>query len=147
MTSALINSVLGGIANKGLLYAQSNVEDVAVFMKQTTETCASTRDDVELGYTCEVDAEALNCFVIIDHGESHTGSNIQEILKDMGEGKDSVTKRSKAYHATGGELAQGNGWYEQGTSPLALYARTETEASYALQNKCVYRVAWMVKRK
>ena len=147
VTTALINSVLGGIANKGLLYAQSNVEDVAVFMKQTTESCANRRDDVELGYACKVDAKALNCFVIIDHGESHTRHNTQEILKDMDEGEDSVTKRSKAYHATGRELAQGDGWYDQGTSPLALYARTETEASYAIQNKRVYRVAWIVTRK
>ena len=143
VTPTLIKSVLECIANRGLLYVQSNVEDVAVFMKHTVESCAKDMQGLDLRYTHKVDKTALNCMVITSHGESQSKYNNGGHLNvNANTCTHSMTKRCKAYHATGGELAAGEGWYDQGTSPLALYARTETETSYAIQNKNVYRIAW-----
>ena len=128
VTPRLINAAIDCVANRGVLYVQSNVEDVAVFMKQITESCAEARNDVYLKYTNKLNGRKdSGCLYDINREGLQSTSSHKMRMNDSKTEEEQITKRSKAYHASGRELAEGRGWYDQGTSPLALQGRTETE--------------------
>jgi hypothetical protein len=112
------------------LYIQSNVEDVAVTMKNKVESQFSKGS---VGGT----------FRHLQESHLESGSpkfSIQSVEPTT----ETKTKRQELWEELGGEQIEigRGGWLR--TSPFPVCCRTETEASYAIMNKPVFRIGWEV---
>jgi tRNA G46 methylase TrmB len=116
VTNKLLSISLELLAIHGILYLQSNVEDVAVSMKIKIES-----NDV---YKAN-EFEYLN---------SEDLSSTQPPMSTV------MTQRQRLWAERGGRLAEGPGWLS--SSPFGLSARTETEAAYMIDKKPIYRIGW-----
>ena len=121
---ALSAALLARHTDGGVLYASSNVEDVAVEMARRVTAC------VEGG------------------GDGGDGRRLRRIVDDAdadaaaeGAPRGGVVPRRQAeYEAAGGERARGRGWLS--ASPLPDAARSENELACALAGKPIFRAAW-----
>jgi hypothetical protein len=106
-------------------YIQSNVEDVAITIKNKVESQFSTFRHLE---------EA--------HFESEVPKKSFERANTTLETK---TKRQELWEELGGEQIEigTGGWLRNSLFPVCC--RTETEAAYAIMNKPVYRIGWEVR--
>ena len=113
VTPKLIDLALSSLRSDGMLFIQSNVEDVAV----------TIRGLVEYSSTFSSSFQAL----------ASTENPYSEVPSQP-------TQREVRWAEMGGERAVGMGWLS--VSPFGYSARTETEAAYMLDGKRVYRIGW-----
>ena len=122
----------------GVLYFQSNVEDVAVYMKNVTEKVVSKKTWLNIKALGTANAiERAKCPMPFE-------CKSDEAIQIKNASTTCSTQRSKLYRDSGGERAVGKYWLK--ASPFPNYARTETEASYELDGKPVHRIGWIVRR-
>jgi hypothetical protein len=122
----------GGSFVDPLLYVQSNIEDVAVFLRNMISG---------------VGVVGASCFEVVD--------SLGDAMHIWGQGADYQTaaevalsdvppRRQELWRASGGLPAEGPGWLSK--SPLPLHARTETELLYAQDRKSVHRLLFAFKK-
>lgn len=122
VTQTLVQLIVEVIAaSRGSVYIQSNVEDVAV----------STRKNIEAAIEATVGSSWE--YLVANSLADEIGSQVV----DSGVVK---TRRQEQWKAQGGELAEGKGWLTCGL--FGTRGRTETEATYGLKGKSVYRIGW-----
>jgi hypothetical protein len=116
------------------LYIQSNVEDVAVTMKKKIEShCLSSSRHLSLRHIALQDDTSVEV--------RGAGSGL---LCGVELAEEQKTKRQELWEGLGGEKIEFGceGWLRD--SPLPVHCRTETEASYAIIHKPVFRIGWEV---
>lgn len=136
VTNKLLETLLSiAVANKESqpsptkFYIQSNVEDVAVTIKNKVESQISK-------------GSMMGMFRHLQESPVESGSTeYQRVDPTQQETK---TKRQELWEELGGEKIEigRDGWLR--SSPFPIYCRTETEASYAIMNKPVFRIGWEV---
>ena len=123
--------------SKGRLYLQSNVEDVAVWMRQEVEAHTGMRAP-----TAEVQAGLGLLRGAGDAGELVAWAGGVDGTDGVGEGVLTVRQQrwlaSFAHGHSSPPRARGAGWLA--ANPLPACAHTETEVACALEGKSVYRV-------
>eukprot|EP01041_Mallomonas_annulata_P000840 gene840-1635_t len=152
VSSVLIKAALECISLDGVIFIQSNVEDVAITIRNRIEhylTTTSTSDTNSSQYNNnnnelfqykllpgpyamnDISTNSFTINSLSSSNESNNNNNANNMT---------VTKRMLLWRTHGGQAAFGHGWLER--NPLPLSCRSETEASYMVDGKPVYRIAW-----
>jgi hypothetical protein len=118
------------------LYVQSNVEDVAVTMKKKIEShCLSSSTHLSLRHLTVQEN---------DTSVEVRGNEVSDEINEIELVEEQRTKRQELWEGLGGERIEFGceGWLRN--SPFPVHCRTETEASYGIIKKPVFRIGWEV---
>eukprot|EP00607_Mallomonas_marina_P010821 CAMPEP_0182421666 /NCGR_PEP_ID=MMETSP1167-20130531/7111_1 /TAXON_ID=2988 /ORGANISM="Mallomonas Sp, Strain CCMP3275" /LENGTH=713 /DNA_ID=CAMNT_0024599015 /DNA_START=674 /DNA_END=2815 /DNA_ORIENTATION=+ len=128
----------------GCLYLQSNVEDVAVTMRDVLLEVIHSR-----GYSVSLPSSSRDIPWLPGWEDFRSDSKqareeealwvSSEEIKTEGQ---TLSRRQRVWRAAGGTRAVGEGWLVR--SPLPVYARTETEIMCQLNQKDVHRILYIV---
>ena len=120
----------------GVVILQSNVEDVAVYVRQTVENLQSSSCKLR------VVQEVADIPWLWGYEESPpTLSWVESITRAISDERNTApSRRQLAWIEAGGDRAIGHGWLN--CNPLPTCARTETEIMCEFEKKCVHRVVF-----
>lgn len=131
-----------------MVYLQSNVEDVAVTLVQMLENADSNQNYRRVTGTCNQKLQSAEVQPMPSSLSAMHSANVTECTSlsssPLGKIENSESRaesrRQLLWRERGGERATGPGWVACAVFP---YARTETEASYEILKRPLFRRLWI----